>query len=97
VEFYVHIDASLLAVGAMLFQNVTKKNDQPMVYAFKLLNIIKHHCNTTEREVLALVFTLHKFRHYLLGNKFAFYVDHMALVYLVNKPHVLRKITRWLL
>jgi len=23
--------------------------------------------------------------HYLLGNKFVFYVDHMALVYLVNK------------
>ncbi len=26
-----------------------------------------------------------------------FYVDHMALVYLVNKPHVLRRIARWLL
>jgi len=44
-----------------------------------------------------MVFALHKFRHYLLGNKFVFYVDHMALVYLVNKPHVSRKITRWLL
>jgi hypothetical protein len=44
-----------------------------------------------------MVFSLHKFRHYLLGNKFVFYVDHMALVYLVNKPHVSRIITRWLL
>jgi hypothetical protein len=44
-----------------------------------------------------MVFVLHKFRHYLLGNKFVFYVDHMALVYLVNKPQVLRKITNWLL
>jgi hypothetical protein len=26
-----------------------------------------------------------------------FYVDHMALIYLVNKPKVLRKITRWLI
>ncbi len=33
----------------------------------------------------------------MLGNKFVIYVDHMALVYLVNKPHVSRKITRWLL
>jgi hypothetical protein len=40
---------------------------------------------------LAMVFALHKFRHYLLGNKFVFYVDHMALVYLVNKLHVLGK------
>jgi hypothetical protein len=33
----------------------------------------------------------------MLGNKFVFYVDHMALVYLVNKPQVSRRITRWLL
>jgi hypothetical protein len=44
-----------------------------------------------------MVFTLHKFKHYLLGNKFVFYVDHMALVYLVNKPQVLRRITKWML
>jgi hypothetical protein len=29
---------------------------------------------------MAMVFALHKFRHYLLGNKFVSYVDHMALV-----------------
>jgi hypothetical protein len=44
-----------------------------------------------------MVFSLHKFRHYLLGNKFVFYVNHRALVYLVNKPQVLGIITRWLL
>jgi hypothetical protein len=44
-----------------------------------------------------MVFALHKFRHYLLGNKFVFYVDHMALVYLVNKPQVLGITTKWLL
>jgi hypothetical protein len=30
-----------------------------------------------------MVFALHKCKHYLLGNKFVFYVDHMALVNLV--------------
>jgi hypothetical protein len=44
-----------------------------------------------------MIFALHKIRHYLLGNKFVFYVDHMALIYLVNKPHVLGRIARWLL
>jgi hypothetical protein len=44
-----------------------------------------------------MVFVLHKFKHYLLGNKFVFYVDHMALVYLINKPQVSWKITKWLL
>jgi hypothetical protein len=70
----------------MLFHNVIGKNDQPIVYAFKLLNIIEHNYSITKKEVLAMVFVLHKFKQYLLGNKFVFHVDHMALVYLVNKP-----------
>jgi hypothetical protein len=32
-----------------------------------------------------------------LGTWFVFYVDHMALVYLVNKPEVYGIIVRWLL
>jgi hypothetical protein len=44
-----------------------------------------------------MVYALHKFRHYLLGNMFTFYVDHMALMYLVNKPHVSSTLIRWLL
>ncbi len=44
-----------------------------------------------------MVYALHKFRHYLLGNRFTFFLDHMALVYPVNKPWVFGKLTRWLL
>jgi hypothetical protein len=44
-----------------------------------------------------MVYTLHKFKHYLQGNQFVFYVDHMALMYLVNKPQVFDRIARWLL
>ncbi len=86
MEFHVHKNVSLLIVGAMLSQNVIGKSDQPIVYVFRLLNIVEHNYSTIEREALAMVFSLHKFRHYLLGNEFIFYVDHMALVYLVNKP-----------
>jgi hypothetical protein len=70
----------------MLSQNMTRKNDQLIVYASNLLNKIKQNYSTTHKEILAMVFSLHKFGHYLLGNKFVFYLDHMALVYLVNKP-----------
>jgi hypothetical protein len=38
LEFHVHKYASLLAIGVMLAQNPTCKDDQPIVYAFKLLN-----------------------------------------------------------
>ncbi len=44
-----------------------------------------------------MVYALHKFRHYLLGNMFTFYVDQMALIYLVNKPQVSSMLVRWFL
>jgi hypothetical protein len=34
---------------------------------------------------------------FLLGNKLVFYVDHMAFVYLINKPLVFGRIAKWLL
>jgi hypothetical protein len=81
----------------MLSQNVTRKSDQPIMYAFGLLNRVTQNYSTIEKEALAMVFSLHKFKHYLLGKKFFFYVEHMASIYLVNKPHVLGKIIKWLL
>jgi hypothetical protein len=46
---------------------------------------------TIERETLAIVYVLHKFHHYLSSNKFMFYVDHMVLLYMVQKPQISRK------
>jgi hypothetical protein len=51
-----------------------------VVYISKFLNIVERKYSTTEYEALTMVFVLHKFKHYLLGNKFVFYVDHMAFV-----------------
>ena len=97
MEFHVHTDASELAVGAMLAQNPTGKWDQPISYASRLLNVAEKNYTTTEKEALAMVYSLNKFRHYLMSNFFVFYVDHMALMYLVNKPQVSGRIARWLL
>jgi hypothetical protein len=86
MEFHVHTNASNLVVGSMLAQNPTEKCDQPIVYSSRLLNNVEKNYTTTKRETLAIVYVLHKFRHYLLGNKFVFYVNHMALLYLIKKP-----------
>jgi hypothetical protein len=94
MEFHIHTNVSNLATGAMLAQNPTKKCDQPITYASKLLNNVEKNYTTIERETLAMVYVLHKFKHYLLKNKFVFY---MALLYLVKKPQLSRQITRWLL
>ncbi len=44
-----------------------------------------------------MVYALQKFKHYLLGNRYIFYVDHMALMYLVNKPQVFGRMIKGLL
>jgi hypothetical protein len=94
MEFHNHTNVSNLAVGAMLAQNPIEKCDQPIAYASRLLNNVDKNYTTIERETLAMVYVLHNFRHYLLRNKFVFYV---ALLYLVKKPQLSRQITRWLL
>ncbi len=94
LEFHVHTNASQLVVGAKLAQNLISKFDQLVMYVSKLLNSVEKNYIITKREALTMVYALHKFRHYLLGNWFVFYVDHMGLVYLVNKPQVFNIITR---
>ena len=44
-----------------------------------------------------MLYAVKKFRHYLLANQFVFFVDHQALLYLVNKPCSTGRITRWML
>jgi len=92
LDLHVHTDASNLVVGIMLVQNPTRKCDQLIAYVSHLLNNMECNYTTTEHEALTMVYALHKFQHYLLGNKFVFYMVHMALLYLKKKPQVFRRI-----
>ncbi|RDY11579.1 Retrovirus-related Pol polyprotein from transposon 17.6, partial [Mucuna pruriens] len=40
---------------------------------------------TTEKELLAIMFALNKFRSYLLGSKIIVFSDHAALKFLLKK------------
>ena len=79
LEFHVHTNASDIAVGAMLAQNPSGKTNQPIAYASRLLSKAENNYTSTEKEALAMVYAVNKFRHYLLDNRFIFYVDHLAL------------------
>jgi len=70
----------------MLAQNLGNMCNQPITYVSRLLNNVEQNYTTTKWEALAMIYMLHKFHHYPMGNKFVFYVDHMALTYLINKP-----------
>ena len=84
LPFEIMCDASDFAIGAVLGQRVNKC---PVViyYASRTLNEAQMNYTTTEKELLAIVFALEKFRSYLLGSKIIIYSDHSALRYLLSK------------
>ena len=71
--------------------------DHPIAFASKQLTDVERNYTTTEREALAMVFSVKKYRHYVLMNKVIFFVDHMALRYLVNKPDLSGRLACWIL
>ena len=93
--FHVHIDASAFAIGCILAQPGKKNMDFPISYASRQMNSVERNYTTIEREGLSMVYAVKKFRHYLLANKFVFFVDHQALLYLVNKPCATGRIVQW--
>ena len=96
--WHVYCDASAVAVGSALCQPAKDGGrDHPIAFASKQLTDAERNYTTTEREALAMVFSVKKFRHYLLMNKVIFFVDHMALRYLVNKPDLSGRLARWIL
>jgi hypothetical protein len=66
-------------------------------YASKTLNDVQLNYSTTEKELLAIVFALDKFRSYLLGSKIIIFYDHAALKYLFSKKDAKSRLIRWIL
>ena len=62
-----------------------------------MLNPAEKNYSRTERAALAMIYAVNTFRHYLLGNKFRFIVDHHSLSYLVNQPLVSGRVARWIM
>jgi hypothetical protein len=83
-------------VGAVLGQRV-EKLPHVIYYASKTLNGAQLNYSTTEKELLAVVFALDKFRSFLLGSKVLVYSDHAALKYLLSKKDAKSRLIRWIL
>jgi len=83
-EFELMCDASDYVVGVVLGQRKGRVF-HVIYYASKVLNDDQINYATTEKEMLAIVYVLEKFRPYLVGSKVIVYTDHAAIKYLLNK------------
>nr|XP_028949386.1 uncharacterized protein LOC114821442 [Malus domestica] len=96
LPFGLMCDASDHAVGAVLGQRVNKV-PYVIYYASRTLNDAQLNYSTTEKELLAVVFALEKFRSYLIGTKVIVFSDHAALKYLLTKKDAKPRLIRWIL
>ncbi|KAK4381837.1 Retrovirus-related Pol polyprotein from transposon.6 [Sesamum angolense] len=94
--FEIMCDASNYAVGAVLGQKI-EKTHHVIYYASKTLDAAQCNYSTTEKELLAIVFALDKFRSYLLGSKIVVFSDHAALKHLLSKKESKPRLIRWIL
>ena len=97
LPFHVFVDASDVAIGSVLMQEKQERWYRLVFYASRGLSSAEKNYSVTEREALGMIYSVTKFWHYLLGNKFVFHVDHSALLYLVAKQALHGKIARWML
>ena len=66
-------------------------------YVSRTLNEAQLNYTMTEKEFLAVVFALEKFRQYLLGSRTTIFTDHSALRYLMQKKNAKVRLIRWIL
>ena len=83
-------------MGAVLGQTKDKKH-HAIAYASKTLTGAQLNYATTEKELLAVVFAIDKFRSYLVGTKVIVYTNHAALKYLFTKKDAKPRLIRWIL
>jgi hypothetical protein len=94
--FEIVCDANDYAIGAVLNQSKDKKH-YAISYASKTLTGPQLNYATMEKELLAVVFAIEKFRSYLVVTKVIVYTDHAALKYLLTKKDAKPHLIQWIL
>lgn len=97
-ETIVICDASPYGLGAVLLQKAKGQRERIIMFISKTLTQPERRYCQTEREALAIVWSIEKFRYYLYGRSFTLYTDHKPLTFMFQptaKPCA--RIERWIL
>jgi hypothetical protein len=94
-----HLRSCVMSVITLLEKYSDQSKDKKhyaISYASKTLTGPQLNYTTTEKELLAVVFTTEKFISYLVGAKVIMYTYHVALKYLLTKKDAKSCLIRWI-
>ena len=102
VALVVTADASDVAIGAVLSQKAWSGGtiglgalmDHPCGYLSKQLSVSQRNYSTFDRELLAIMFALQKWRQLLVVAAFKIITDHLPLVYIMTTKFLTGRIAR---
>lgn len=95
-EFTIQTDASEIGIGAVLTQG-EGKNEKVISYMSSKLTAQQKKYTATERECLAVLEAIKKFRNYVEGVRFKVITDHASLIWLKNLKDPASRLSRWAL
>ncbi len=93
-EVEIFTDACMYGMSAILGQIQNNKH-VVISYNSKMFNGAQLNYSVTEKECLALVYAVKKYRHYIYGTHFTLYSDHNPLQHIMKIKNPNGRLTRW--
>ena len=93
-EFLIFTDASNYGIGAVLSQ-IQDEKEVVIAYSSRHLNAAERNYSAIEREALAIVYGIKRYRHYLQDEQFEIISDHRPLQWLETHKDEKSRLGRW--
>ena len=90
-------DASDLRISGILYQVDSEGDPRIISLVSRVLTHYETRYTTTEKELLAIIYSILKFRCYFIGSQFEIVTDHKSLTFLLTSPFNSSRLLRWIL